>query len=111
MTKKPKINSRQKGAAGERELANVLKGYGIEARRGQQFHGGGDSPDVVADSIFSDIHIECKRVESGNLYNWLAQSTKDAGKGKTPIVLHRRNDKPWVALLTLEDFIQLLTWR
>lgn len=111
MTKKPKINSRAKGAAGERELANTLKEFGIEARRGQQFHGGGDSPDVVADSIFSDIHIEAKRVEAGNLYKWLEQSTKDAKAGKTPVVIHRKSQKPWVVILTLEDFIQLLTWR
>ena len=31
------INSRAKGAKGERELANKLKEYGYECRRGQQF--------------------------------------------------------------------------
>lgn len=111
MTKKPKINSRAKGAAGERELANYLKEYGVEARRGQQFHGGGDSPDVVADTIFSDLHIECKRVEAGNLYSWLEQAKRDTKPGKRPVVVHRRNAREWVAILTLDDLIQLLTWR
>lgn len=32
-----KINSRNKGAVGERELANILKTYGYETYRGQQF--------------------------------------------------------------------------
>ena len=33
------INSRAKGAKGERELANKLKDYGYNTRRGQQFSG------------------------------------------------------------------------
>ena len=105
--KKPKkrINSRNKGAAAERELANELKSFGFIARRGQQFHGGADSPDVVCQDL-SNYHIECKRVESGNLYVWMAQAKRDA-KGKTPIVVHRRNGKDWVVILGLRDFISL----
>lgn len=99
------INSRQKGAAAERELANYLKTWGYDTRRGQQFHGGADSPDVVG---LPTVHVECKRVESGNLYNWLEQATEDAGIDKTPVVCHRRNHKPWVAILSLSDFLALL---
>jgi len=101
-----KINSRNKGAAGERELAEVLRDHGIDARRGQQFSGGSDSPDVV--STLSGIHIECKRVEAGNLYLWLDQAQRDAGT-KIPIVAHRRNKKPWVVILDLEDFLNYFT--
>lgn len=100
------INSRNKGAVGERELAGVLRDYGFEARRGQQFAGGGDSPDVK--SNVPGIHIECKRVEAGNLYNWLAQATRDAAPGKTPVVMHRRNNKEWVAILPLTDYLMLM---
>lgn len=104
--KKPKINSRAKGAAAERELANELKErFGYVARRGQQFKGGADSPDVVCDQL-GRYHIECKRVETGNLYNWLAQAQRDCGT-KTPVVVHRRNGKDWVAILTLKDFVLL----
>ena len=42
-----KINSRAKGARYERELARYLDENGFPARRGQQFAGGSDSPDVV----------------------------------------------------------------
>ena len=61
MKKAKKINGRQKGAQGEREFATVLKDLGIEARRGQQFSGGKDSPDVVAD--LTGVHFEVKRVQ------------------------------------------------
>ena len=46
-----KINSRAKGARYERELARYFEENGFPARRGQQFAGGSDSPDVVCDEF------------------------------------------------------------
>ncbi len=111
--KKPKpepapINSRQKGAAAERELASWLRDRGVEARRGQQFKGGGDSPDVVCGGVMSDIHLEVKRVEAGNLYRWYEQACRDAGMLKIPVVAHRKNGKPWLAIIDLRDLLNLL---
>lgn len=108
MKPKKRINSRNKGAAGERELANYLKARGYDARRGQQFKGGGDSPDVVG---LPGVHIECKVTEKTALYDWLAQARRDAATGAMPVVVHRRNRKGWVAILDLEDFLALQLWR
>lgn len=106
------INSRQKGAAAERELANILKANGYEARRGQQFKGGAESPDVVG---LDGFHIEAKRVEAFALYPALDQATRDAAAGSTPIVVHRRNGREWVVVIRLEDFLKIvkeyLTWK
>jgi Holliday junction resolvase len=103
---KKKINSRAKGARGERELSKVLRDHGWDARRGQQFSGSPDSPDVVSNLPYQ---IECKRVESLNLYKALEQATKDAeGSGKPPIVCHKKNGKDWVVILNLNDFLQLV---
>lgn len=99
------INSRNKGAVGERELAQFLRDNGFEARRGQQFHGGPGSPDVVTN--LDNIHLECKRVEAGNLYNWLEQAERDAD-GKVPVVAHRRNKKDWVAILPLQRLLEII---
>lgn len=99
------INSRRKGKKGELEIAHILEAFGYQARRGQQFHGGADSPDVVCDGL-KDFHIEVKRVEAGNLYIWLEQAIKDAG-GKVPVVMHRRTRQEWVAILRLEDFLKM----
>lgn len=101
---KKRKNSRAKGKVGELELAHFLRDRGFTARRGQQFHGGGDSPDVVCAGL-ADFHIECKRVEAGNLYNWMAQSKRDAGK-KKPLVVHRKNNQEWVVICRLEDFLE-----
>lgn len=106
---KKRINSRQKGACGEREFAAVLKARGLEARRGQQFSGSKDSPDVVCSGL-SKVHFEVKRVQAGNPYLWLAQATRDAGENM-PIVAHRKNNKKWVAVLDMDDLLNLLILR
>ncbi len=100
------MNSRAKGKAGELELAIFLRDHGFtDARRGQQFKGGADSPDVVG---IPGVHLECKRVERGQLYDWLDQARRDAAEGCIPVVAHRRNRREWVAILPLDDFIALI---
>lgn len=99
------INSRQKGARAEREAAKVWSELvGCEARRGQQFSGGTESPDVV--TSMQAIHLEVKRVEKGNPYGWMAQAVRDAGP-KLPIVLHRRNGEEWLVIVRLADVPRL----
>lgn len=101
------INSRNKGACGEREFAELLKFHGYEARRGQQFHGGPGSPDVVCEAL-GDFHFEVKRVQAGNPYVWMRQAIGDAGTDKVPVVMHRRNHEDWLAILPAGLFLQLL---
>ncbi|MEG1577003.1 MAG: hypothetical protein RR366_09480, partial [Clostridium sp.] len=66
-----KINSRAKGARGERELAAALKEYGYDCRRGQQYCGANGDADVMG---LSGIHIECKRVERLNIQEAMEQA-------------------------------------
>lgn len=96
--------SRDKGAKGEREVAKLFRYYGIEARRGCQFHGGPNSPDVMG---VPGLHIEVKRTEKLALYEALAQSMHDAGDDEVPVVVHRRNDHKWVVILDFDDFMRL----
>lgn len=98
------INSREKGRAGEAELARVLREYGYDAHRGQQYSGFCGDPDVVG---LPGIHIECKRVERLNLEAAMEQSRRDARKGEIPVVMHRKNRKPWVVTMDLQDFIKM----
>jgi hypothetical protein len=101
------INSRAKGARAEREAAKIWSDVmGCSARRGQQFSGGKDSPDVV--HTLEGIHLEVKRVERGNPYDWVGQAIVDAGDGQVPVVLHRRNNKPWLLIVRLEDVPMLM---
>lgn len=99
------MNSRNKGKRGELELAEFLRLHGFEARRGQQFHGGAGSPDVVTN--VPGVHFECKRVEKFQLEPAMAQAVADAG-ANTPVVAHRKNRGEWLAILRLEDFLSLV---
>ena len=97
------INSRQKGARNERLLANILKEHGYtEARRGQQFSGLHGDADVVG---IPGIHIECKAVERLNIHDAIEQSIRDAREGEIPVVIHKKNRKPWLVTMRLEDWL------
>ena len=93
-----RINSRQKGARGERQWRDELRANGYEARRGQQFSGSPDSPDVVCPAL-PWAHFEVKAVEQLDIEAAMAQARRDSA-GKIPVVAHRRNFSPW--LVTLE---------
>jgi Holliday junction resolvase len=98
------MNSRDKGARGERELANKLKEYGFDCRRGQQYCGANGDADVVG---LDGVHIEVKRTERLSLYDALAQAKHDAREGEMPVVMHRKNNCEWVAIQPLADWIEL----
>src|SRR5437899_3884036 len=77
------MNSREKGKRGERQWRDELRAQGYAARRGQQFSGSPDSPDVVCDEL-GWIHFEVKAVEKLNIYDAMEQAERDCGKGSTP---------------------------
>jgi Holliday junction resolvase len=95
--------SRDKGKRGEREVAAILRDAGYDCRRGVQYHGGADSPDVVG---LPGVHIEVKRVEAFKLYDALSQAKGDCGD-KKPVVIHRRNNCEWVVVQPLKDWLEL----
>lgn len=96
------MNSRNKGATGERELAKVLRGYGYNCRRGQQYCGANGDADVVG---MPGLHIECKRVERLNLDDAMAQAKSDAREEEIPVVMHRKNNGEWSVTIPLKDFV------
>lgn len=100
-----KINSRQKGARFERQIAHMLREHGFEAERGVQHQGGKDSPDVKCN--LKNTHIEAKNVEALNIWNALAQSERDAGKDEMPIVIFKRNRSKVYVAMSFEDYMTL----
>lgn len=98
------INSRNKGKAGELEAARLLREYGYDARRGQQYSGANGDADVTG---LPGIHIEVKRNEHLNIFDAVKQSLKDARPGELPIVMHRKNRTPWLVTMRLDDWIQM----
>ena len=97
-------NSNAKGKAGERELAAVLRGYGHDCRRGQQYCGRNGDADVVG---LPGIHIECKRVEALNIHKAMEQAKADAKHKELPTVMHRKNKRQWLVTMELDDWMKL----
>ena len=97
------INSREKGRRGEAEAAALLREYGYEARRGQQYCGANGDADVVG---LPGIHLEIKRVERLNVNEAMDQADRDSGP-KMPVVMHRKNRTPWLMTMHLDDFMKL----
>jgi len=98
---------RRRGKVGEREVAKMLRAAGWRgARRGQQFRGGGDSPDVVDGP--TGFHLEVKFVEALNWWAAFRQAQREAKPTEVPLVLARRNHAPWLALLPAEELLRLI---
>lgn len=101
------MNSRAKGARGERAWRDLLREHGwTTARRGQQYSGSPDSPDVVCPEL-EGVHWEVKCVERLNLGDAMSQATRDAGE-RMPVVAHKRNRTDWLVTMRAADFLRLL---
>lgn len=101
------VNSRNKGAAGEREFCKFLETKGFQARRTQQYCGNtGDAADIVCPDL-AEFHFEVKRVEKLNIDKALEQAIRDSG-ARTPVVAHRKNRGDWLITLKANDFFNLL---
>ncbi|MBQ1292535.1 MAG: hypothetical protein IIY21_00730 [Clostridiales bacterium] len=96
-------SAQRKGADGERELANVLKEYGFEVRRGQVFN---HESDMVG---LDKIHPEVKRVEKLNVVTAMKQAIQESQirNDGLPTVFHRRNREEWLVTMRLTDWIEL----
>ena len=101
------MNSRAKGARGERAWRDKLREQGYEAKRGQQHCGGADSPDVICEDL-KHFLFEVKCVEKLNIEDAMIQARRDAGTAKTPIVAHKRNHCNWLITMDSDTFFSLI---
>ncbi len=100
------MNSCQKGKRAERAWRDELIARGYNARRGQQFSGSPDSPDVICPEL-PGFHFEVKAVERLNLSEAMAQAVNDAG-AKTPVVAHKRNRGDWMITMRASDWFKMV---
>ena len=102
------VNSKQKGARFERQLASKLREYGYESRRTAQYCGNtGDASDVIG---LPGIHVEAKHQERMQLYEWVDQAKRDAkagGQGRLPAVFHKKNNAEILVTMTLDDWMTI----
>ena len=96
--------SREKGKRGERLFAKLLREHGYDAKRGVQYQGSPDSPDVVG---LPGVHAEVKFVEKLNLHSAMEQSKRDAGEDEMPLVAHKRSREEWLVTMRFTDWIEI----
>lgn len=95
---------RNKGAAGERELAGILKdNLGFEVKRNL-----GQARDGADDITIQKFRIEVKRQERLQVDKWSEQVESCSKSGEIPVLAYRRNGQPWRVCLKLDDFIPML---
>lgn len=97
--------SQRKGRAAEFELSRKLNEYGYHTTPGPPLSFGG-VPDITG---LPGIHVECKRRECPDVLASLEQAQADAERFQdgVPVVFWRKNRGKWVALLSLESFMEL----
>lgn len=98
--------SRDKGKRFEREVAALIRDvWGIAARRGRQYAGHPDAPDVVAE--IPGCYIEAKRRERENVSAWMDEAESMA-QGLIPMVVHRKSRKRMLVTVPAERFRELV---
>lgn len=99
------INSRAKGAVGERECAEALRQImGWEGvRRAQQFNGNAGDADLVIPQL-PTIFPEVKRVQNLCVPKAMDKAVEQC-KGKCPVLFHRTNRarNGWLVTVRLTD--------
>lgn len=105
------INSKQKGKRGEREWVLFLRSRGEVARRGQQFSGSLDSPDVVCESL-PMIHFEVKFAKKVDIVKAMEQACNDAPTGKIRVVAWKQTGPkktPWMTTMMASEFSEFFS--
>ena len=101
--------SKSKGKRGELMLAKELNRlFDVQTRRGQQFSGEQGAADVVG---IPGLHLESKNREKLNLHEALEKAQAESLKGeypKTPIIFHKKNQKPWTVTCYLEALPEIV---
>lgn len=108
--KKRPVNSRRKGKEGEREWRDVLIAAGFTARRGQQFRGGADQPDVVCEELDGKFHPEVKFSQDvpKQVYVYMEQAVAERPSSAVPYVAMRRSRAPWLVVLLASDWVRIM---
>ena len=96
---KKKVDSNAKGRRGELAWIKKLWSWGFEGIRG------GPKRDVICDAL-NEFHFEVKRSEEQNLYKALEQAFGACHNMRTPVVVHKRNRKPWIVVMYADDWLK-----
>lgn len=103
-------HSRNKGRNAERAVEVELQTAGFDTDRNL---GGRNqvSGDIAAELGDIRLAVEVRRRESLSVERWLREHRDSCPAHLTPLLVTRTSRNPWMAVLTLEDFLNLLSER
>lgn len=101
---------RSKGARGELEVVELLRAHGWPWAHRNFDSGSAGGGDVAKGP--QGVAFEIKRTETFAIRSAWAQAVADAERrGEIPVVLHRWNRGPWLAVLEADELLALLRLR
>lgn len=97
-------SSRRKGKAAELEIVHIARAAGFpEARRtGPTGQIRGDIDNVPP------LYLEVRRRENLAIPSWAREVEAEAPAGQIPVVVFRRSQEPWRAVLPFGDLLELV---
>ena len=96
------IATRRKGTTYERTVAHRLAEVWPGAKRGFQFRGGDEAPDVIG----TPYHIEAKHRRNVSIQAAMQQAIADSN-GRVPVVVSRDNHGEDLVTMRLNDWLEL----
>lgn len=106
-----KINSKQKGARAEREVARILRDHGyLDAHRTAQYCGNtGEAADV--DGV-PGFHIEVKvrgEKEYLAIEDWWNKLVSESDlSGRIPVLVYKKDRKKWKIVMDFEMWLEVV---
>lgn len=98
---------REKGKRGERAAARVWNElFGSDLRRSSQYCGQSDESDDIVG--WPGLSFEVKWVEKLNVLAALEKCAQDAADDCKPVLLHKRNRKPWLFTCFVDDLPEII---
>jgi Holliday junction resolvase len=98
--------SRNKGKVGEREVAEIIRQFGMDAARAQQFKGAAGAFDLNCPALEGlGFGVEVKNTKKALLDGWLAKAKESTEK---PLILWKRERDGWYAVLPLPALLALI---
>lgn len=103
------LNSKRKGSALEYEVVEMIKDSGLDDQVRRSIMSGAvfEPGDIKTKLAYS---IECKSYQKMAIYKLWEQAVRYSTASKTPALAIKANNKPILAVISFDHFLELIAW-